>query len=136
AGEPTDTVMWCVSVSTQVCAALSHAHAVHMVHRDLKSSNVLISADGTVTIIDFGVAAVLRNDVTQLTNTGDIVGSKPYMSPEQIHNSVVSARTDLYALGCLLHEMLSGRPPFTAVDDAGLVYQHLEQPPTPLRQLR
>lgn len=132
----TRTVAWCASVAAQVCAALSYAHAVPVVHRDLKPSNILIGADGAVTVIDFGVAAVLRNDVTHLTSTGDIVGSKPYMSPEQIHNSVVSPRTDLYGLGCLLHEMLSGHPPFAAADDAGLMYQHLEQPPTPLRQLR
>src|SRR5699024_9935466 len=127
---------WAASVAAQASTALSYAHAVPVLHRDLKPSNVLIDTAGSVKIIDFGVAAVLRNDVKQVTATGDIVGSKPYMSPEQIQNTLVSPRADLYALGCLLHEMLSGHQPFTAADDVGLVYQHLETPPTPLRQLR
>lgn len=83
-------VEWAASVAAQGCAALSYAHAVPIVHRDLKPSNILISTDGVIKVVDFGVAAVLGTDVTQLTDTGDIVGSKPYMSPEQIRNTVIS----------------------------------------------
>lgn len=129
-------VEWSASLAAQICAALSHAHAVPVVHRDLKPGNIMITDDGRVKVLDFGVAAVLRSDVTRLTATGDIVGTKPYMSPEQIHNAVPSPRSDLYALGCLLHELLCGSQVFTATEDVALMYQHLEETPTPLRQLR
>ena len=130
------SVEWAVSVAAQVCAALSYAHALPVVHRDLKPANIMIADDGGVKVLDFGVAAVLRSDVTQLTATGNVIGTKPYMSPEQIHNTTVSPRSDLYALGCLLHEMLSGSKVFDAADEVALMYQHLEQAPTPLRRLR
>lgn len=89
-----------------MCAALSYAHAVPVVHRDLKPGNVMITDGGDVKVLDFGVAAVLRSNVTRLTATGDIVGTKPYMSPEQIQNAPPSPHSDLYALGCLLHELI------------------------------
>ncbi|MDG4789212.1 protein kinase [Micromonospora sp. WMMD1102] len=127
-------VPWAVSIAAQVCAVLSHAHAIPVVHRDLKPSNVMVDGDGNVKVLDFGVAAVLRTDVTQLTGTGQMIGSRDYMSPEQFHGVGVSPRSDLYALGCLLHEMLAGKRLFDGANDAAL--QHVHDRPTPLRGLR
>lgn len=126
---------WVASIAAQICSVLSYAHAVPVVHRDLKPGNVMIAEDGTVRVLDFGVAAVLKSDITKLTVTGSMVGTKPYMSPEQILNDPISPRTDLYALGCLLHEMLCGQRVFSG-DEVALMYQHLEAAPTPVRDLR
>lgn len=128
-------VPWAASVGAQICSVLSYAHAVPIVHRDLKPGNVMIARGGVVKVLDFGIAALLRNDVTKLTSTGRVVGTKPYMSPEQIRNLPVTPQTDLYAFGCLLHEMLSGQRAFDADDEIALMYQHLEEDPKPLREL-
>lgn len=127
---------WAVSVAAQICSVLSYAHAVPAVHRDLKPENVMVDPAGMVKVLDFGVAAVLRSDVTRLTSTGRVLGTRPYMSPEQIKSAPVSPRSDLYALGCVLHELVAGRRVFDAVEEIALMYQHLSQPPTPLRELR
>jgi eukaryotic-like serine/threonine-protein kinase len=127
-------VEWAVAVTAQVCTVLSYAHAVPVVHRDLKPSNVMIDRDGTVKVLDFGVAAVLGTDVTRLTDTGRIIGSRDYMSPEQFHGTPVTPRSDLYAVGCLLHEMLTGGRVFNGTSDAAL--QHVHDPPPPVRQRR
>ena len=127
-------VDWAASIAAQVCAVLSYAHAIPVVHRDLKPSNVMVDHTGHVKVLDFGVAAVLGTDVTQLTVTGRLIGSRDYMSPEQFHGVGVSPRSDLYALGCLLHEMLAGRKVFDGNRDAAL--QHVHDRPTPLRALR
>jgi serine/threonine protein kinase len=126
---------WAASIGAQICAVLSYAHAVPIVHRDLKPGNIMIAEDGGVKVLDFGIAAVLRSGVTKLTSTGRVVGTKPYMSPEQIRNLPISPQSDLYALGCLLHEVLSGGRVFDAEDEIALMYQHLDAAPTPLRQL-
>ncbi|MEU8224753.1 serine/threonine-protein kinase [Kribbella sp. NPDC048915] len=129
------SVPWAASVGAQICSVLSYAHAVPIVHRDLKPGNVMIDQGGVVKVLDFGIAALLRNDVTKLTSTGRVVGTKPYMSPEQIRNLPITPQTDLYALGCLLHEMLTGHRAFDADDEIALMYQHLEDDPQPLREL-
>ena len=129
------SVPWAASVGAQICSVLSYAHAVPIVHRDLKPGNVMIDRAGVVKVLDFGIAALLRNDVTKLTSTGRVVGTKPYMSPEQIRNLPITPQSDLYALGCLLHEMLSGQRAFDADDEIALMYQHLEDDPQPLREL-
>ncbi|MGP3999773.1 serine/threonine-protein kinase [Streptomyces sp. 8N706] len=107
-----------------------------MPHRDLKPGNVMVDRAGTVKVLDFGIAAVLRTDATRLTSTGRGLGTRPCMAPEQIENAPVSPRTDLYALGCLVHELLIGRRVFDAVDEIPLMYQHFSEPPVPLRNLR
>lgn len=127
-------VPWAVSIAAQVCAVLSYAHAIPVVHRDLKPSNVMVDSGGNVKVLDFGVAAVLGTDVTRLTETGRMIGSRDYMSPEQFHGVGVSPRSDLYALGCLLHEMLAGKKLFDGASDPAL--QHVHDQPTPLRSLR
>ncbi|SFC82408.1 serine/threonine-protein kinase [Streptomyces aidingensis] len=131
-GEPLP-LAWAVSIAAQICSVLSFAHAVPVVHRDLKPGNVMIDDTGHVKVLDFGVAAVLGTDVTQITDTGQMVGTRDYMSPEQFHGVGVSPRSDLYALGCLLHEMLSGGKVFDGTSDPAL--QHVHEEPVPLRVL-
>ncbi|WP_432048180.1 protein kinase domain-containing protein [Streptomyces asiaticus] len=129
-------IPWAVSVVAQICSVLSHAHAVPVVHRDLKPDNIMIAADGTVKVLDFGIAAVLGTDVTKLTSTGHIIGTRRYMSPEQIQCAAVSPRSDLYSLGCILYELLAGRRPFDAESEFALMEGHMYGRPTPLRELR
>ncbi|MFE2279566.1 protein kinase [Streptomyces sp. NPDC059454] len=134
--QPPLPVSWAVSVAAQVATVLSYAHDVPVVHRDLKPGNILVARDGTVKVLDFGIAAILRTDVTKLTATGSPIGTHQYMAPEQVRGARVTPRTDLYALGCVLHELLCGRPLFTGDSEWQLMMQHVNAAPTPLRQVR
>ncbi|MYV71324.1 protein kinase, partial [Streptomyces sp. SID2131] len=127
---------WAVSVAAQLCAVLAAVHAVPIVHRDLKPRNVMVRPDGTLTVLDLGVASVLDTDTTRLTHTGSPIGSPAYMAPEQAMGGAVGPATDLYALGVLLHELLSGDVPFSGATALGVLHRHLYDPPTPLRHLR
>ncbi|MEV6804984.1 serine/threonine-protein kinase [Streptomyces sp. NPDC051132] len=129
-------VRWAVAVAAQAATVLSYAHDVPVVHRDLKPGNILVARDGTVKVLDFGIAAMLRTDVTKLTATGSPIGTHQYMAPEQVRGGRVTPRTDLYALGCVLHELLCGRPLFSGDSEWQLMMQHVNAAPTPLRQLR
>ncbi|MET9882694.1 protein kinase [Streptomyces sp. NPDC006430] len=129
-------VSWAVAVAAQVATVLSHAHEVPVIHRDLKPGNVLVARDGTVKVLDFGIAAILRTDATKLTATGSPIGTSQYMAPEQVRGGRVTPRTDLYALGCVLHELLAGQALFHADSELALMYQHVTKDPTPLRRLR
>ncbi|MFD3654182.1 protein kinase [Streptomyces sp. NPDC058620] len=127
---------WAVAVAAQLCAVLSAVHAVPIVHRDLKPRNVMVRPDGTVTVLDLGVASVLDTDTTRLTHTGSPIGSPAYMAPEQAMGGAVGPYTDLYALGVLLHELLSGDVPFAGSTALGVLHRHLYEPPLPVRHLR
>ncbi|QOC92186.1 serine/threonine-protein kinase [Micromonospora craniellae] len=127
---------WAAAIAAQICTVLSHAHAVPVVHRDLKPDNVLVTADGAIKLLDFGIAAILRTDVTRLTATGSAIGTHHYMSPEQIHGAQITPQSDLYALGCVLHELLTGQRVFVGGSDFELWRQHVTEPPPPLRTLR
>ncbi|WP_327268553.1 serine/threonine protein kinase [Streptomyces sp. NBC_01218] len=127
---------WAVAVAAQLCAVLSAVHAVPIVHRDLKPRNVMVRPDGTVTVLDLGVASVLDTDTTRLTHTGSPIGSPAYMAPEQAMGGAVGPYTDLYALGVLLHELLSGDVPFSGSTALGVLHRHLYEPPLPVRHLR
>ncbi|GFE13837.1 protein kinase [Streptomyces glebosus] len=129
-------VAWAAAVAAQVATVLSHAHVVPAIHRDLKPGNILVARDGTVKVLDFGIAAILRTDVTKLTATGTPIGTYQYMSPEQVRGGRITPQTDLYALGCILHELLSGQLLFSADSEYVLMYQHVNAAPTPLRELR
>ncbi len=129
-------ISWAAAVAAQVATVLSYAHDVPVIHRDLKPGNVLVARDGTVKVLDFGIAAILGTDVTKLTATGSPVGTYQYMSPEQVRGGRITPQTDLYALGCVLHELLCGRHLFEADGEFQLMYQHINAAPTPLRQLR
>ncbi|MET7615839.1 serine/threonine-protein kinase [Streptomyces sp. NPDC005408] len=127
---------WAVSVAAQLCAVLAAVHAVPIVHRDLKPRNVMVKPDGTVTVLDLGVASVIDMDTTRLTHTGSPIGSPAYMAPEQAMGGAVGPYTDLYALGVLLHELLSGNVPFAGSTALGVLHRHLYEPPLPVRRLR
>ena len=127
---------WVAAVTAQICTVLSHAHALPVVHRDLKPDNVMLCPDGTVKLLDFGIAAILRSDVSRITSTGTPIGTNHYMAPEQILGGQVAPYTDLYALGCLLHELLSGQHVFDGGNEFELWQQHLSSPPPPLRSIR
>lgn len=118
-----------IDYSLQLCAALEHAHDHGVVHRDLKPANLFLTKKGTLKLGDFGLART--NDATQLTAAGKTMGTFAYMSPEQICGKPpISHKTDLYAMGCVMFEMLTGKPPFMSDNPATLFHMHLsEQPP-------
>lgn len=123
-------------IARQICEGMQHAHRNGIVHRDLKPANIFLSnslrTDG-VKIVDFGLARLDNNaELQHLTQTGAIVGSLYYMSPEQCEGKKADARSDIYALGCLLYEAVRGSPPFTADSSVGLMYKHVNEPPEPL----
>ncbi len=128
---------WAAAVGAQVSGVLAAAHSASLVHRDLKPRNLMLSPGGTVKVLDFGIAALLEPpDATRLTATGETVGTPAYMAPEQALSGVASPRSDLYALGCVLHELLCGESLFRADTALGLAHKHVTEPPRPLRQLR
>lgn len=124
-------VPWAAAIAAQAAAVLSAAHALSICHRDLKPTNLMLCPDGSVKVLDFGLAVLREADVLQFTRAGQIVGTPAYMAPEQIRSGVAEARSDLYALGCVLHEMLTGRQLFTG-PTAYVVFdkQVKEKPPS------
>ncbi|TDC08632.1 serine/threonine protein kinase, partial [Streptomyces sp. 8K308] len=116
-----------------ICDALAEAHAAGILHRDIKPANVLVTNSGGVKVLDFGIARAADPSTTEdrLTHTGFLVGTAAYMPPEQARGNP-ERRSDLYALGCVLFELLTGRPPFTAPDPLGYLTAHLhDAPPAP-----
>ena len=109
-----------------IATGMAVAHQQGIVHRDLKPANVLINDDGLLKIVDFGVAAAQREGDTQLTKTGFVIGSPKYMAPEQILGKKVDTRADIYSLGVILYEMLTGAPPYHRGDHMSVMYQHVQ----------
>ena len=118
-----------------MCTGMTVAHQVGIVHRDLKPANVLINQEGLLKIVDFGVAAAQREGDTQLTKTGYVIGSPKYMAPEQILGKKVDERADIYALGVMLYEMVTGVPPYSRGDHMSVMYQHVQGKARPPQEL-
>jgi serine/threonine protein kinase len=128
---------WAAAIAAQVCAVLAVAHAESLVHRDLKPSNLMVEPHGGVKVLDFGLAvAPSLADASRVTRTGDQLGTPGYMAPEQVEANLSEPATDLYALGCTLHEMLCGLPVFTGDTPFALMVQQVNGAPPPLRGLR
>jgi eukaryotic-like serine/threonine-protein kinase len=119
-------------LAIRVCAALAAAHAQGLVHRDVKPGNVLLAGDGRVKVADFGIVKAAAADT--LTGSGLVLGTAAYLSPEQAQGGPVDARSDLYALGCVLYELLTGAPPFGSGPDrpqVAIATRHVREPPEP-----
>ena len=123
-------------ITAQIADALDYAHRHGIVHRDLKPTNVLLDGRDRVFLTDFGIAKLVSGGAfTGLTAPNAVMGTPTYMAPEQWRSEPVDARTDVYALGVMLYQMLAGPVPFAADTPHGLMYQHLDQQPTPVRQI-
>jgi eukaryotic-like serine/threonine-protein kinase len=116
-----------IKIVREVCKGLEHAHAKGIIHRDIKPGNVWLSGDGTAKVGDFGLA--LAVDVSRLTGEGMMVGTYYYMPPEQALGGEVTPRADLYSVGAMLYEMVTGRPPFMGDDMVAIIGQHINTPP-------
>ncbi|MFJ2023553.1 protein kinase [Streptomyces sp. NPDC087897] len=114
-----------------VLEALAYSHQHGIVHRDIKPANVIITDSGAVKVMDFGIARALHGAQSTMTQTGMVMGTPQYLSPEQALGKAVDHRSDLYATGCLLYELLALRPPFTGETPLSVVYQHVQDIPVP-----
>ncbi|WP_437070696.1 protein kinase domain-containing protein [Streptomyces sp. enrichment culture] len=114
-----------------VLEALAYSHQHGIVHRDIKPANVIITHNGAVKVMDFGIARALHGASTTMTQTGMVMGTPQYLSPEQALGKAVDHRSDLYATGCLLYELLALRPPFVGETPLSVVYQHVQDIPVP-----
>ncbi|MGH3165417.1 MAG: serine/threonine-protein kinase, partial [Trebonia sp.] len=131
-------VAWVAAIGAQIASGLDAAHRAGVVHRDLKPSNIMIDSDGVVKVLDFGVGLILDDvDGPRLTSSDVTVGTARYMAPEQAsEGGTITAAVDLYALGCVLYQMLTGAPPFDGGTSYQVLSQHVNQPPTPVGMLR
>jgi hypothetical protein len=121
-------------ITHQIASALDYAHHHGLVHRDIKPANIFVGADDHVTLTDFGIAKA-ASETQQLTRTGMLIGTPEYMSPEQATGSAVDGRTDLYALGVVLYQMVTGRVPFSSTTPHAVLHAVIYEPPPPPRQL-
>src|SRR6266545_2949801 len=120
-------------IASDVCDALAAAHARGLIHRDVKPANVMLSGDGTVKVMDFGIARATTSET--ITQTHAVIGTAQYISPEQVEGREDDARSDLYSLGCMLYEMLTGRVPFSGESPIAIAYRHVREDPVPLRRI-
>jgi serine/threonine protein kinase len=124
-----------LDVCDDLCEALAHAHDRGVVHRDLKPDNIVITPEGRVKILDFGLARVRIPEISHLTRSGSALGTCSYMAPEQAAGKPADERSDLYAIGVILYEALTGSIPFTADEPASILYMHVHEAPKPPRSL-
>ncbi len=113
-------------IASITCDALHSAHEAGVIHRDMKPANILVDTNHEIKIVDFGIAAASKHAESRLTRTGTLIGTPTYISPEQIQGKAVDARTDIYSLGIIMYEMLSGSPPYLADDPMALIFMHVE----------
>ncbi|MFD7864315.1 protein kinase [Streptomyces sp. NPDC059783] len=122
------------AIAGQAAAGLAAAHRQGIVHRDIKPGNLLLDAEGTVKIADFGIAQFVDDPSAALTTTGHVVGTSLYLAPERALGRTAGAASDMYALGCVVYQLLLGQPPFRAATPTATLYQHVDTPPLPLRE--
>ena len=118
-----------------VLDALSYSHKAGIVHRDIKPANVMLTGNGAVKVMDFGIARAVADTSATMTQTAAVIGTAQYLSPEQARGETVDARSDVYSAGCLLYELLVGRPPFIGDSPVSVAYQHVRESPVPPSQL-
>jgi serine/threonine-protein kinase len=120
-----------MEVMADVCAALDFSHRHGIVHRDVKPANVMITKNGAVKVMDFGIARAMHDGQSAMTQTAAVIGTAQYLSPEQARGEQVDARSDVYAAGCVLYELITGEPPFTGDSPVAVAYQHVREDPKP-----
>ena len=121
-----------LEIIASVLSALDYSHRAGIIHRDIKPANVMLTPTGDVKVMDFGIARAVADSSATMTQTAAVVGTAQYLSPEQARGEQVDARSDLYSAGCLLYELLTGRPPFIGDSPVSVAYQHVrEEAPPP-----
>jgi beta-lactam-binding protein with PASTA domain/tRNA A-37 threonylcarbamoyl transferase component Bud32 len=118
-------------IASGVLAALEYSHRMGIVHRDIKPANVMLTPSGAIKVMDFGIARALADSSATMTQTQAVIGTAQYLSPEQAKGQQVDARSDIYSTGCLLFELLTGRPPFIGDSPVSVAYQHVGENPVP-----
>nr|BFF23295.1 hypothetical protein GCM10025732_12600 [Glycomyces mayteni] len=122
-------------VVADMCSALDFSHKHHIIHRDVKPGNVMLSETSQVKVMDFGIARALASGQATMTQTSAVIGTAQYLSPEQARGETVDARSDVYAVGCVLYELLVGHPPFTGDNPVSVAYQHVREEARPPSEL-
>ncbi|MBZ2197494.1 protein kinase domain-containing protein [Occultella gossypii] len=128
-GEGALTLKESIQYQVGVLSALEFSHRAGVVHRDIKPANVMVTPDSRIKVVDFGIARVGSDAAATATQTHALLGTAQYLSPEQVRGEIADARSDLYSAGCLLYELLTGRPPFVGENPVAVAYQHVHQDP-------
>lgn len=123
-----------IEVIADACQALNFSHQHGIIHRDVKPANIMISKTGAVKVMDFGIARAIADSGNSVTQTAAVIGTAQYLSPEQARGDTVDSRSDVYSLGCVLYEILTGEPPFIGDSPVAVAYQHVREDPTPPSQ--
>ncbi|WP_167107948.1 Stk1 family PASTA domain-containing Ser/Thr kinase [Mycobacterium sp. DL592] len=123
-----------IEIIADACQALNFSHQHGIIHRDVKPANIMISKTGAVKVMDFGIARALADAGNSVTQTAAVIGTAQYLSPEQARGESVDARSDVYSLGCVLYEILTGEPPFIGDSPVAVAYQHVREDPVPPSQ--